>query len=47
MAQKQQQSSLCFTDGIMPPEEVGVGITIPEVQVNGCAEEGLCYEETL
>ena len=36
-----------FTDGLVPPEEFGVGTTIPEVQSNGCAEEGLCYEETL
>ena len=40
--EKQQQSSLCFIDGLMPLEEFGVGTTIPEVQ-----KEGLCFEETL
>ena len=29
---KQQQSSLCFVDGLMSSKEFGVGATIPEVQ---------------
>ena len=40
--EKQQQSSLCFTDGLMSSKELGVGATIPEVQRKGRASRRLC-----
>ena len=40
--EKQQQSSLCIIDGLMPPEEFGVGTTMPDVQRKGCASSRHC-----
>ena len=41
-AQKKQQSSLCFIDGLMSSKEFGVGATIPEIQRKGLASRRHC-----